>query len=141
MKTDYAKQIILNSFNYIVQDVFTHNFIYDDEDFRTGKKEIYTGDLDTPLHSFNLSAGDLRTLIEEFEDFFDIEIDEEKYWANGHNHSLISRKDAAYDATLGMITLQDADIQLIPELTFRDIFNDVSEIVIRKLLQSLTRLN
>ena len=80
MNTDYANQIILKAFNYLVQDNFTHNFVYEDEDRNNEVPEVYTGELDTPLSTFELSPGELRTLIEEFENFFGINLNEEKYW-------------------------------------------------------------
>ena len=133
MNTDYANQIILKAFNYLVQDIFTHNFIYDDRDVNEGLPEIYTGDLDTTLQTFEISPGDLRTLIEEFENFFGINLNEEKYWAEGHNCCPVSRDDASYNPSLGMKALIEADIQLQPELTFREIFNDVRDSVMQKL--------
>ena len=133
MNTDYANQIILKAFNYLVQDIFTHNFIYDDGDGNEELPEVYTGDLDTPLRIFELSPGELRTLIEEFENFFGINLIEEKYWAEGHNYCPVSRKDASNNPYLGMMALIEADIQLQPELTFRDIFNDVRDSVMQKL--------
>ena len=134
MNTDYANQIILKAFNYLVQDIFTHNFIYEDKDMKKKLPEVYTGDLDTTLHTFEIGLGDLRTLIEEFENFFGINLNEEKYWVDGKNPCLISRKDDSYDSYLGMITLIDAGVRLLPELTFRDLFNDVKDSVFQKLL-------
>lgn len=133
MNTDYAKQIILKAFNYLVQDIFTHNFIYEDRHMNEKEPEVYTGDLDTTLQTFEISPGDLRTLIEEFEIFFGINLNEEKYWVDGKNPCLISRKDDSYDPYLGMITLIDAGVRLLPELTFRDLFNDIYDSVIQKL--------
>ena len=133
MNTDYAKQIILKAFNYLVQDIFTHNFIYDDIDRNEKLPEVYTGDLDTTLQTFEISPGDLRTLIEEFENFFDINLNEEKYLAEGHNYCPVSKKDASYNPSLGMMALIEAGIQLQPELTFREIFNDIYDLVIQKL--------
>lgn len=54
--------------------------------------------------------------------------------AEGHNHCPVSRKDSSNNTYLGMMALIEADIQLRPELTFRDIFNDVRDSVMQKLL-------
>ena len=141
MNTDYVKQLILKSFNYLVQDVLAHNFVYDNEEIKKGVVEVYTDDLDTTLHSLGINIVDLRTLIEEFEQFYGINMIEEKYWVDGKNTCLISRKDDFYDPYLGMITLIDAGVRLLPELTFRDLFNDVYDLVVQKLQSNAISIN
>ena len=136
MNEQYAKKLILNCFTLIVRTNLLHNFVYDDEtedELQNEAENFGIDDLDKSLNHFETSAGELRSLLNDIDGVFDVELNEENYWVEGHGRCPLSRKEASINTYLGMISLIESDIRLVPELTFSDIFNDINKQVMQKL--------
>ena len=136
MNEIYVKEIILNSFVYIVRNNLQYEFVYDDdtEDYLQKEAENFgVDDLDKSLEHFEINAGELRTLLEDIEGVFNVELKEDKYWAEGEKNCIVSRQDAKKRSLLGTIAMLESDTKLRPGLTFREIAQDVTDLVLAKL--------
>lgn len=138
MNENYAEKVILNIFMYIVRDNLLNNFVYDEEtedELQEEAKDFGLEDLNKSLNHYEISAGELRTLLDEVNQVFGIELEEVKYWENGANNCIVSRKDAQKNAFIGMEVIMDPDTNLRHNLTFREIAEDIINSVIAKLNQ------
>ena len=136
MNTGYAKEIILNSFHNIVKENLLHNFVYEEDTEDNLMKEAEQfgiADLSKSLSHFEINAPELRSLLTDLDNTFGVELDEVKYWIPGNNNCIVERRDSEKNAFLGMMAMLDSDTQLLPNLTFQIIANDLIDLVMKKL--------
>ena len=136
MNTGYAKEIILNSFYNIVKENLLHNFVYEEDTEDNLMKEAEQfgiADLSKSLSHFEINAAELRSLLTDLDNTFGVELDEVKYWIPGNNNCIVERRDSEKNAFLGMMAMLDSDTQLLPNLTFQIIANDLIDLVMKKL--------
>ena len=136
MNTSYAKEIILNSFYNIVKENLLHNFVYEEDTEDNLMKEAEQfgiADLSKPLSHFEINAAELRSLLTDLDKTFGVELDEEKYWIPGNNNCIVKRRDTEKNTFLGMMAMLDTATQLLPNLTFQIIADDLIDLVMKKL--------
>ena len=136
MNTGYAKEIILNSFYNIVKENLLHNFVYEEDTEDNLMKEAEQfgiADLSKSLSHFEINSAELRSLLTDLDNTFGVELDEVKYWIPGNNNCIVERRDSEKNAFLGMMAMLDSDTQLLPNLTFQIIANDLIDLVMKKL--------
>ena len=136
MNNSYAKEIILNSFYNIVKENLLHNFVYEEDTEDNLMKEAEQfgiADLSKSLSHFEINAAELRSLLTDLDNTFGVELDEVKYWIPGNNNCIVKRRDSEKNSSLGMMAMLDSDTQLLPNLTFQIIANDLIELVMKKL--------
>ena len=135
MNEKYLKEIILNSFAYIVKNNLIHNFVYEDEteeDLLQEAQDFTVDDLDKTLNHFEISAGELRGLLESIEEVFAVSVDEHKFWQQGDNNCIISRKDTRKNDFLVAMAMSESETIIRDELSFKDIANDIIKLVKQK---------
>ena len=136
MNENYAKELIEKSFTFIVKSLLLNDFVYDEDtedELMEEAEDFGTPDLQKTLEHFEISAGELRSLLYDIDFVFDVELDEEKYWAEGENNCIVSRKDTKKNPFVGMMAMMNSDTKLRPGLTFQEIADDVEKAVIAKL--------
>ena len=136
MNTGYAKEIILKSFYHIVKENLLNNFVYEedtDDNLMKEAERFGIEDLSKPLRYFEINASELRSLLLDLDNTFGVELDEEKYWIPGNNNCIVKRCDSEKNAFLGMMAMLDTDTQLLPNLTFQIIADDLIDLVMEKL--------
>lgn len=136
MNTGYAKEIILNSFYNIVKENLLHNFVYDEDTEDNLMKEAEQfgiADLSKPLNHFEINAAELRSLLTDLDNTFGVKLDEEKYRIPGNSNCIVKRCDSDKNVSLGIMALSDSNTQLLPNLTFQIIADDLIDLVMKKL--------
>lgn len=135
MNEKYVKEIILNSFVFIIKNNLIHNFVYEDETeegLMQEAKDFTFDDLDKTLSHFEISAGELRSLLEDIEEVFAVSVDEQIFWQQGDNNRIISSKDARKNDFLSTMAMSESETIIKDELSFKDIANDIIKLVMQK---------